>query len=57
VLSDPEKRQVFDEAGIVDDGADGDGGGGGGEGVWEDYFRHMFPAGERPFFFSNYPLR
>ena len=42
VLSDPEKRAVFDETGVVDDD---DAGGGGGEGVWEDHFRSMFPAG------------
>ena len=46
VLSDPEKRSLYDEAGIVDDGDDGDvaGGGGVGEGAWEAYFRAMFPA-------------
>lgn len=45
VLSDSEKRAVYDESGIVDDGTDDVSGGGGsaGEGHWEEYFRGLFP--------------
>ena len=45
VLSDEEKRAVYDATGIVDDGTDDFGPGeGAGEDHWEEYFRSMFPA-------------
>ena len=44
MLSDSEKRTLYDETGIVDDGAEGGvGGGAEGEAHWTDYWRHMFP--------------
>jgi DnaJ family protein C protein 9 len=45
VLSDAEKRTVYDETGIVDDGTDEFGSGNAPDGsAWEDYFRAQFPA-------------
>ena len=46
MLSDPEKRSVYDETGIIDDGADDEGGftGSGDFDHWDAYFRAMFPT-------------
>jgi DnaJ homolog subfamily C member 9 len=43
VLSDPEKRRIYDQTGIVDDGADDDFASGDFN-HWETYFRAMFPS-------------
>lgn len=43
VLSDADKRAVYDESGIVDDGNDDVSGSSSGGGKWETYFRDLFP--------------